>query len=190
MITINFYYGFTIIHNGKLNKNQTTFAQEIIFRILFMYFHYYIPNCVSLFFFLQLWKNDPLILSISSLLYSPSSSFFILIHYIIRLIFFSSMSYSRCCSNVVGQPSVPSCSPFPKVMMNKDFWGFLSYSDKLSIALNVIVSSGLLWIYQEDLESILRNPCILGNILWQLRTQIDVDSMVNMLHLDDFRGYS
>jgi len=36
--------------------------------------------------------------------------------------------------------------------MNKDFWGFLSYSDKLSIALNVIVSGGIFLIYQEDPE--------------------------------------
>lgn len=190
MITINFCFVFTIIHNGKLNKNQTTFAQEIIFRNLFVYFHYYIPNCVSLFFFLQLWKNDPLILFISSLLYSSSSSFFILIHYIVRLIFFSSMSQSSYCSNVVRQPSIPSCSHFPKVTMNKDFWGSLSYSNKLSIAFNAIVSGGLSWIYQEYPGSILENPRILSNILWQLKTQIDVGSMVNMLHLDDFRGYS
>ena len=39
--------------------------------------------------------------------------------------------------------------------MNKDFWGFLFYYDKLSVALNTIVSSGSLWIYQEDLEGFL-----------------------------------
>ena len=71
------------------------------------------------------------------------------------------MCHSRCCLDVVGQPSVPSGSSFFKVMMNKDFWGFLSYSDKLSIALNVIVSGGIFLIivpggifliYQEDPE--------------------------------------
>ena len=36
--------------------------------------------------------------------------------------------------------------------MNKDFWNFLSYSDKLSIALNVIMSGGIFMIYQEDPE--------------------------------------
>ena len=36
--------------------------------------------------------------------------------------------------------------------MNKDFWGFLFYFDKLSVALNAIMSGGSLWIYQEDLE--------------------------------------
>ena len=36
-------------------------------------------------------------------------------------------------------------------MMNKYF-----YLDKLSIALNAIVSSGLLWIYQENQKGILR----------------------------------
>ena len=34
--------------------------------------------------------------------------------------------------------------------MNKDFWGFLFYFDKLSIELNAIMSGGSLWIYQED----------------------------------------
>ena len=34
--------------------------------------------------------------------------------------------------------------------MNEDFQGFFFNSDKLSIALNAIVSGGLLWIYQED----------------------------------------
>ena len=36
--------------------------------------------------------------------------------------------------------------------MNKDFWGFLSYSDKLSVALNVIMLGGTFLIYQEDSE--------------------------------------
>ena len=34
-------------------------------------------------------------------------------------------------------------------MMNKDFGGFLSYSDKLSVALNATMSGGLLWISGE-----------------------------------------
>ena len=62
------------------------------------------------------------------------------------------MCHSRCCLDVVGQPSVPSGSSFFKVMMNKDFWGFLSYSDKLSVALNVIMLGGTFLIYQEDSE--------------------------------------
>ena len=37
-------------------------------------------------------------------------------------------------------------------MMNKDFWGFLSYSDKLFVALIAIMLSGFFLIYQEDLE--------------------------------------
>ena len=36
--------------------------------------------------------------------------------------------------------------------MNKDFWNFLSYSNKLSIALNVIMSGGIFMIYQEEPE--------------------------------------
>ena len=34
--------------------------------------------------------------------------------------------------------------------MNKDFGGFLSYSDKLSVALNAIMLGGIFLIYQED----------------------------------------
>ena len=37
-------------------------------------------------------------------------------------------------------------------MMNKDLWDLLFYYDKLYVALNATVSSGLLWIHQEDLE--------------------------------------
>ena len=36
--------------------------------------------------------------------------------------------------------------------MNKDFRNFLSYYDKLSIVLNVIMLGGIFLIYQEDLE--------------------------------------
>ena len=36
--------------------------------------------------------------------------------------------------------------------MNKDLWDLLFYYDKLYVALNATVSSGLLWIHQEDLE--------------------------------------
>ena len=67
--------------------------------------------------------------------------------YIYIYIFFSSMCHSRCCPSLVGQPSVPSSSSFLEIMMNKDFWGFLFYSDKLSVALNDMVLGRSLWIY-------------------------------------------
>ena len=50
------------------------------------------------------------------------------------------------------QPYVLSNSSFLKAMMNKDLWDLLFYYDKLYVALNATVSSGLLWIHQEDLE--------------------------------------
>ena len=67
--------------------------------------------------------------------------------YIFFFFFFSSMCHSRCCPSLVGQPSVPSSSSFLKIMMNKDFWGFLFYSNKLSVALNDMVLGRSLWIY-------------------------------------------
>ena len=88
-------------------------------------------------------------------LYSPSSSFFILILCLILLIFFSSMCHSRCCPSLVRQPPIPSSSSFLEVMINKDFWGFLFYYDKLYVALNDMVLGGSLWIYQEDLKGFL-----------------------------------
>ena len=36
--------------------------------------------------------------------------------------------------------------------MNKDFWDFLFYFDKLSVALNAIMLGGIFLIYQEDPE--------------------------------------
>ena len=45
---------------------------------------------------------------------------------------------------MVGSFSVPSNSSFVKIMMNKDFWGLLFYSDKLSVILNAITSNGSL----------------------------------------------
>jgi len=39
--------------------------------------------------------------------------------------------------------------------MNKDFWGLLFYSEKLFVALNAMVSGGLIWIHQEDPEDII-----------------------------------
>ena len=66
------------------------------------------------------------------------------------------MCNSRFCPDLVGQPFIPSDSSFLKVMMNKEFWGFFSYFDQLSVALNTIMLGGLLWIYQEDPESVLR----------------------------------
>ena len=97
-------------------------------------------------------KNSPFIYLSSFFLYPSSFFFFILILCLFIFIFFSSMCHSRCCLGIVEQPSVPLDSYFIEVMINKDFWGLLCYFDKLSVTLNAIVSSGLLWIHQEDPE--------------------------------------
>lgn len=105
----------------------------------------------------------PFFLSLLFLLYSPSSLFFfIFILCSIPFIFFSSMCHSRCYSGLVGQPFIPSSSSFLKVMMNKDFWNFSFYSNKLYFALNATASGGLLWIYQEDSEGFLECYAYLG----------------------------
>ena len=110
----------------------------------------------SFFFFNYSSSKNLSSLCLSFLLYSSFSFFIILILCLALLIFFSSMCHSRCCPNMVGQPFVPSNSSFVEVMVNKDFWGLLFYSNKLSVTLNAIVSGGLLWIYQEDSKDILK----------------------------------
>ena len=81
-----------------------------------------------LFFFFSL---NLIFLLVSILLYSPSS-FFILIPSYICSIFFSYMSSNMSHLYSIGQFSTPSDSSFLNVMMNEDFWGFLSYFDQLS----------------------------------------------------------
>ena len=66
---------------------------------------------------------------------------------LILFIFFSSMCHSRCCPGIDGQPFVPSDFSFLEIMMNKNFWSLLFYFEKLSIALNAMVSGGLIWIH-------------------------------------------
>lgn len=109
-----------------------------------------------LFFLLQESRSKNSLVCLSSFfLYTPSVFFFILILCLVLFIFFSNKCHSSCCPDVVGQPSILSSSSFLKVIVNKDFWDLLSYFDKLFVVLNATVSSGLLWIYQEDLKGIL-----------------------------------
>ena len=141
---------------GNLNKNLETISlsQKYATRLLFIWF--FSATILILYFTLYL------LFVFFSLLYSSSSFFFILILCLILFIFFSDMCHSRCCSSLVGQSSIPLSSSFLEVMMNKDFWGFLFYSDKLSVALNATASGWLLWIYQEDLEGFLGCYVYLG----------------------------
>lgn len=92
-------------------------------------FSQYISHSVSLFsFFLWIWKI-PLFLQASFLLYFTFLSFSILILYCICLFFFSSMNSSMSYPCSTGQFSILLGSSFLIIMINGDFWGFLSYPD-------------------------------------------------------------
>ena len=135
---------------GNLNKNQITlYSRNSVKDFIHITLLLHSSICVSLISFFSSYSRKVVqklqcLSAFYLFLYFPSFFFFILILCLVLFIFFSSMCHSRCCPNVVGQPSVPSGYSFLKVIMNKDFWGLLSYFDKLSIALNVTISSGLL----------------------------------------------
>ena len=111
-------YGLETIHDGKFEQESrnsptlTKVCKKVIIHMIFLcynsHFVFHAPPFVCLLF--PLYSSSP---------------FSILIMCLTLFIFFSSICHSRCCSDLVGQPSVPSRSPFLEVIMNKDFWGFL-----------------------------------------------------------------
>ena len=133
MIAINLYYGFAIKHNGRFEQEPNIFINKIGSKIYSQGFSAtFLTMYLSLLCSLKIWKNLPHFLSISSLLYSPSPSFFILIPSFMCFVFFSSTSFSMSCLYLIRQPFVLSGLSFPNVMMSRDFYGFCSYSDQLS----------------------------------------------------------
>ena len=92
MITINLYYGFVIIHNGKIwVRTKQIFEYTIGSKIYSSSFSQYISHHVSLFSFFSMNLKNPFFLEASFLLYFTLLSFFILIFIVFA--FFSSPAW-------------------------------------------------------------------------------------------------
>ena len=91
--------------------------------------------------------------------------------------------FTTCCHNLVGQPSIPLGSPFFKVRMNKDFWGFLSYPNQISIALVQVCQVGCCRSIRKIQKASSNIHIHLRTIPWQLKTQVDMGSMAEVIHL-------
>ena len=163
-----------------LNKKQIVlyFQKYALYFIDIIFSVTFLTKCVALlsFFFqpFRFFKKPLLSLSV----FFPFIFPFLLLHHPYPLLDspYFLLQHVPQQPTMVGQPSVPSSSSSLEVMMNKDFRGFFFFfffffSNKLSVALIAIMLGGLLLIYQEDSEDILKYFVrTLVGCLWQLGT--------------------